>query len=181
MAIDLSEDRKLVAGAQETPVAFSSIFARYYDPIFRYCVLRTGNPTAAEDLAMDVFTEALAALPRYRWEGRPLLAWLFSIARIRAASNARSGSARRRASAEEIVAAGQPQQDNGLDEACIEARRLLGRMDGPTAEALVLRFVVDCSFEQIADLLGIAVSTVKMRVYRAIAKARRVMGVEDEG
>jgi len=181
MAIDLSEDRKLVAAAQESPAAFSFIFARYYDPIFRYCALRTGNPRDAEDLAMDVFTEALAAFARYRWEGPPLLAWLFSIARNRAASNARSGSLRRRASADETAAASQRQQDNGLNEACIEARRLLGRMDGPTAEALVLRFVVECSFEQIADLLGITLSAAKMRVYRAIAKARRVMGVEDEG
>jgi RNA polymerase sigma-70 factor (ECF subfamily) len=181
MAIDLGEDRKLVAAAQESPTAFSFIFARYYDPIFRYCVLRTGNPRDGEDLAMDVFTEALATLPRYRWQGRPLLAWLFSIARNRAASNVRKGSMRRRAGADEAAEVSQRQQDNGLNEASIEARRLLGRIDGPTAEALVLRFVAGCSFEQIADLLGITVAAAKMRVYRAIAKARRVMGVEDEG
>lgn len=181
MPLDLDEDRKLVAAAQESPAAFSFIFARYYDPIFRYCALRTGSLRDAEDLAMDVFTDALGAMPRYRWEGRPLLAWLFSIARNRAASSHRSGWARKRGIADEQAEASQQEQDNGLSEACVEARRLLGRVDGPTAEALVLRFVVDCSFEEVADLLGIKVSAAKMRVYRVLAKARRLMGVEDEG
>lgn len=175
MAIDLPEDHKLIVAAQENPAAFSSIFARYYGPIFRYGVLRTGNPGDAEDLAMEVFTEALAALPRFRWEGRPLLAWLFSIARNRTVSNARKATARRQSDAPDSPSA------NGLHEASAEARWLLGKLDGPTAEALVLRFVVDCSFEEIAAMQGIALSAAKMRVYRAVAKARRAMGVDDEG
>ena len=174
MAIDLREDRKLVSAAQENPAAFSFIFARYYGPIFRYCVLRTGDPRDAEDLAMDVFTEALAALPRFRWEGRPLLAWLFAIARNRRASNARK-TARQPIESAALVT------DNGVHEATVEVRRLLGKLDVPTAEALVLRFVVGCSFEEIAALQGIELSAAKMRVYRAVIKARRAMGADDEG
>jgi RNA polymerase sigma-70 factor, ECF subfamily len=181
MAIDLDEDHKLVTAAQKNPAAFGSIFARYYGPIFRYCALRAGDARDAEDLAMEVFTEALAALPRYRWQARPLLAWLFSIARNRRASNARRGAMRTRTAAREAAEVSPIGSDDELNEACIEARRLLGRMDGSTAEALVLRFVVGCSFEEIAALQGIALSAAKMRVYRAVAKARRVMGVEDEG
>lgn len=175
MAIDLHEDRKLIAAAQDNAAAFSFIFARYYGPIFRYCALRTGNPGDAEDLAMDVFTEALAALPRYRWDGRPLLAWLFAIARNRGVSAARKRAVR------QPVEYDAPANANGAHEACVEARRLLGKLDDATAEALVLRFVVGCSFEEIATLQGIALSAAKMRVYRAVAKARRAMGVDDEG
>ena len=178
MAIDLVEDRKLITAAQQNPAAFSFVFARYYGPIFRYCVLRTGDPRDAEDLAMDVFTEAFAALPRFRWENRPLLAWLFSIARNRALTGARKGAVRRRKSEAEAEPAW---PDNGLNEACIDARRLLGRIDGATAEALVLRFVLDCSFEEIAKIQGGTLSAAKMRVYRAVAKARRAMGCRDEG
>jgi len=176
MAIDLSDDRKLIAAAQANAAAFGFVFARYYGPIFRYAVLRTGDPADAEDLAMDVFTEALAALPRFRWEDRPLLAWLFSIARHRSVSRRRKASGRAPSAALDP-----PATHNGLHEASAEARRLLGKLDGATAEALVLRFVVDCSFEEIAALQGIALSAAKMRVYRAVAKARRVMGVDDEG
>ena len=176
MAIDLREDRKLINAARENPAAFSFVFARYYGPIFRYCILRTGNPGDAEDLAMDVFTEALAALPRFRWEGRPLLAWLFSIARNRNVSHTRKA-----ARAQATAVPEPPVRHNGVDEANIEVRRLLGKLDGATAEALVLRFVVGCSFEEIAALQGIELSAAKMRVYRAIVKARRAMGVDDEG
>jgi RNA polymerase sigma-70 factor (ECF subfamily) len=176
MAIDLHEDRQLITAAQENAAAFSFIFSRYYGAIFRSCILRTGDPGEAEDLAMDVFTEALAALPRYRWDGRPLLAWLFAIARNRNVSNVRKRAVRARVVEDENASA-----RNGLDEACLDARRLLGKLDAPTAEALVLRFVVGCSFDEIAELQGIALSAAKMRVYRAIAKARRLMGVDDEG
>jgi RNA polymerase sigma-70 factor (ECF subfamily) len=139
MAIDLGEDRKLITAAQLNPSAFSFVFARYYGPIFRYCVLRTGDPRDAEDLAMDVFTEAFAALPRFRWENRPLLAWLFSIARNRTVTRTRKSVVRgRRAEADAEPA----WPDNGLNEACIDARRLLGRIGRGSGAALRARLLV---------------------------------------
>lgn len=180
MAIDLAEDRKLIAAAQETSAAFGFVFARYYGAVFRYFALRTGDPRDAEDLAMEVFVEALGALPRYRWQDRPLLAWLFGIARHRGITSARKRAVRERA-ALGASAPGDSRTGNGAGEAWIEARRLLGRLDPPTAEALVLRFAMDCSFEEIATIQGGSVSAAKMRVYRAVARARRAMGVDDEG
>ena len=176
MAIDPHEDAKLVLAAQANPAAFSFIFSRYYGPIFRYCVLRTGDVRDAEDLTMDVFTEALAGLARFRWDGRPLLAWLFSIARNRNVSAIRKRAVRAQAAGDAESGA-----SNGLDEACLDARRLLGKLDAASAEALVLRFVVGCSFDEIALLQGVDLSAAKMRVYRAVAKARRMMGADDEG
>jgi RNA polymerase sigma-70 factor (ECF subfamily) len=180
MPIDLDEDRKLIAAAKESPAAFSFVFARYYGAIFRFFALRVGDPREAEDLAMDVFVEALAALPRYRWQDRPLLAWLFAIARHQGVTRLRKRAVRSRP----IEAPPSPEKgwlDNGAGEACVEARRLLGRLDSPTAEALVLRFAMDWSFEEIAALQGGSVSAAKMRVYRAVARARRAMGGGDEG
>ena len=177
MPIDLAEDRKLIAAARENPAAFSFVFVRYYGSIFRYLALRTGDPREAEDLAMEVFAEAFAALPRYRWQDRPLVAWLFAIARHHRVTNVRKRAARAR---EGEAAPDQTWLDNGAGEACVEARQLLGRLDAPTAEALVLRFALECSFEEIAAVQGGSVSAAKMRVYRAVAKARRAMEVGDE-
>ena len=178
MPIDLAEDRKLIAAAQESPAGFAFVFARYYPAIFRYFAIRTGDPREAEDLAMEVFTEALESLASFRWQGRPILAWLFGIARHRNLANVRKRAAR------ESTAAPPTESswiDNGTGETCIEARRLLGRLDPSTAEALVLRFALDCTFEEIAAVQGGGVSAAKMRVYRAVATARRAMGVDDEG
>jgi len=180
MSIDLAEDRKLIAAAQQSPAAFGFVFARYYGPIFRYFALRSGDPRDAEDLAMEVFAEALAALPRYRWQGRPLLAWLFGIARHCNLTSARKRAVRARTGDAE-AGSDRSWADNGASEACVEARRLLGRLDAATAEALVMRFAMDCSFEEIAAVQGGTISAAKMRVYRAVAKARRAFGVEDEG
>jgi RNA polymerase sigma-70 factor (ECF subfamily) len=179
MPIDLDEDRKLISAAKQNPAAFSFVFVRYYGAIFRFFALRAGDPREAEDLAMDVFVEALAALPRYRWQGRPLLAWLFAIARHRRVTSVRKRAVRARPM-EEPPSTEKGWLDNGAGDACIEARRLLGRLDGPTAEALVLRFAMDCSFEEIAAFQGGSLSAAKMRVYRAVARARRAMGGGDE-
>ena len=43
--------------------AFAPLYARYFDPVYRYCYRRLGHPEAAADAAAQVFTKALAALP----------------------------------------------------------------------------------------------------------------------
>ena len=43
--------------------------------------MRTSNPSVSEDLAATVFLEALKSIESYRYRGKPLLAWLYTIAR----------------------------------------------------------------------------------------------------
>ena len=56
----------LVARAQRDPAAFAPLYEAYFDAVYRYCYHRLGDWSAAEDAASLVFTNALAALPRFR-------------------------------------------------------------------------------------------------------------------
>src|SRR3990172_1067748 len=49
--------------------------------LYRYCYARTGDEAVAAELASQVFLEALQGIDRYVYRGRPLLAWLYRIAR----------------------------------------------------------------------------------------------------
>ena len=44
--------------------AFGQLYERYRDPVFRYCLSRTGAKHEAEDLVADVFIRAMEALDR---------------------------------------------------------------------------------------------------------------------
>lgn len=61
--------------------AWAEIYERNQPKLFRYIYARTGDRTTADDLTATVFVEALKGISSYRPQGRPLLAWLYAIAR----------------------------------------------------------------------------------------------------
>lgn len=73
-----ADDAALVEQAQSDSQAFALLYRRYVDPIYRYCWYRLGSREEAEDAASQVFTQALAALPRCR--PSRFRSWLFTIA-----------------------------------------------------------------------------------------------------
>lgn len=80
----LPNDDALVENARHDPDAFAALYRRYLTPVYRYLLIRLGNPQEAEDITSRVFTEALEGLinQRYRENGK-FAAWLFTIARRR--------------------------------------------------------------------------------------------------
>jgi RNA polymerase sigma-70 factor (ECF subfamily) len=75
---ETTPDAELVTLAQHDPRAFALLYARYLDPIHRYCYRRLGSREAAEDATSLVFAKALSALPRYH--DTSFRSWLFTIA-----------------------------------------------------------------------------------------------------
>src|SRR3954465_6601034 len=66
------------------PTATEEIVARFRPAVLRSCRSRLGRLAgayhAADDVAQEVFVAMLAALPRYRDEGKPFAAFVFGIA-----------------------------------------------------------------------------------------------------
>lgn len=60
--------------------AWALLYDEHQPRIWRYCYARTGSRDAADDLAAQVFAEALQSIHRYRYRGKPILAWLYRIA-----------------------------------------------------------------------------------------------------
>jgi DNA-directed RNA polymerase specialized sigma24 family protein len=82
------EEISLVVKAQRDPSQFTAIYQRYLNPIYSYLLAQVQDVREAEDLTAQVFLQALEDLPRYR-PIRPFSAWLYSIARHRAADHFR--------------------------------------------------------------------------------------------
>jgi len=60
--------------------AFAELYDRYLDRVYRYVFHRTGSRTDAEYLTEQTFLQAWAAIERFRWQGKPFLAWLYTVA-----------------------------------------------------------------------------------------------------
>src|SRR5207253_10440164 len=83
-------DAALVKAAQAGDAsAFGQLYERYRDPVYRYCLTRTGAKHEAEDLVADVFLRAMEALDRYEDRGLPFVAFLFRVARNAAIDKSR--------------------------------------------------------------------------------------------
>lgn len=66
--------------AARDPKSFGELYDRFVDRVYRYLYFRTGSHAEAEDLTEHVFLKAWEAIGRYRWQGRPFLAWLYRLA-----------------------------------------------------------------------------------------------------
>ena len=71
----------MVQAAQRDPQCFDELYRTYFQTIYNYFWYRVGHDRAvAEDLTQDTFVRAYQALPRYRDQGKPYVAYLLTIA-----------------------------------------------------------------------------------------------------
>src|SRR5919108_4257610 len=61
--------------------AWETLFERHFDRVFRYALGRLLSREAAEDVAAATFDRAFSTIETYSYRGRPVLAWLYGIAR----------------------------------------------------------------------------------------------------
>jgi RNA polymerase sigma-70 factor, ECF subfamily len=167
------DDARLVVLAKGDPRAFAPLYARYFDPVYRYCYRRLGHPEAAADATAQVFAKALAALPGYRDDAPSFRSWLFAIAHNAVVDDLR---ARRPAApidaAAEVAARGPSPEEAVLrDEAGRTVRTLLASLPEDQRQILELR-LAGLTGPEIATALGRSLGAVKVAQVRAFARLR---------
>jgi RNA polymerase sigma-70 factor (ECF subfamily) len=144
---------------------FDSLFRSHYPEIVRYLTVRLGSRARADELAADVFVEALHRVPLLRFRGRPVLAWLYRVAANMAADELKR-SARERPLTEAEPAA------DGTDEAELVAERealakALGDLPAEYQLVVHLRLVEGYPFSEVARMTGRSVGACQMQLLRA--------------
>lgn len=61
--------------------AWARLYGDHYQPLYRYVFARSSDAGLSEDLAANVFVEALKGIDRFQHRGKPIAAWLYRIAR----------------------------------------------------------------------------------------------------
>lgn len=152
------------------------LFERYHVPLFEFLSRVTGDRQAAEDLVQDIFVRILKYRGTFRDDGR-FDTWLYRIAR-----NARADYFRTRTAPDPLAdeALEHPEPSAGpvrLLEAARDRQRLkraLMMLRQDKRELIVLARFQGMKHERIADLLGVDVGTVKVRIHRALRELRQI-------
>jgi RNA polymerase sigma-70 factor (ECF subfamily) len=151
------------------------LFREHYAEIVRYLAARLGSREEAADLASDVFVEAVRGVPRLRWHGKPVLAWLYRVAANMAADRMRQ-RAREVAMAEPPSLAVMPVDTLPDRDALARAMRSLPH---DQALALHLRLVEGYAFGEVGRLMNRSPAACQMLVLRAGRSLRELL--EREG
>ncbi len=179
----------LVGAAVDGDRAAVDSVLRWIRPlVLRYCRARVGSQektfASADDVAQEVCLAVFAALPSYRDQGRPFLAFVYGIAAHKVADAHRS-SARNRAEPVPEIPDSPDLDDAGPEQRAMQGE-LAGRMDklldmlpDKQREILVLRVVVGLSAEETAEAVGSTPGAVRVAQHRALGKLRNVLQSEE--
>lgn len=175
--MSLRSDAELVhAAAQGDVDAFGELSRRYRDRYARFAVRMIGSRDEAEDVLQSAFIRAYRALDRCRDASR-FGAWLYQIV----ANECRTYIVRRgrrdarlvrdEASLRAIVDRSSSDRQETLE----DVEYALQQIDADQREAFVMKYVEELSYDEMAEITGVSVSALKMRVKRACARLRELL------
>ena len=163
-------------------LAFGELYDRFIERVYRYLYFRTGNHPEAEDLTEQVFLKAWEAIGRYRWQGRPFLAWLY-----RLAHNAYIDHVRSQRPTTSLTSDQRPIEVPSPAAAVELARALdadvladaLNQLTIEQQQVIVMKFIEGLDNEQIAQTMHKREGAIRALQMRALISLRRVL--ENQG
>lgn len=166
------------AGDEE---AFTRLFERHCGPVKYYLRRMLGSVETAEDVSQGVWLNVLRGIRGLKRLGA-FRTWLYTIARREALSQLeREG---RVTAADDETDPETLPDDAGDEFSADDAEAVHAALDKLSAvhrEALVLRYIEDMSYEEIAAVTGCGLGTVRSRIHYAKGALRRLMEEADDG
>lgn len=181
-------DHDLVAKAlQGNQKAFKQLIERCHSTA--YAVVRgvLGDSDDVEDVLQNVYIKVYRGLPGFRGDSK-LSTWIYQIARNEAINAARKRRPEVKPMEDmELRSAGgdDPEAAYGKQELGERVEQAMAKLDDNYRMALELRYMGERSYDEIAELMGLPVGTVKTYIYRGKAQLKKIMekrsGVSVEG
>ena len=176
--VELDEDdQSLAARAKSDREAFGLLYDRYLDRVYSYCRRRLPAREEAEDATGQIFTQALAAMPRYRVDNPSFAAWLFTIAHNVVIDIGRAGTRRAKSPwRPNSGGADDPEESVVAAEAAAELRAMPANLPPDQAEVVQLR-LSGLNDKEIAIILGRSHGAIRIAQHRALKRLRVLFGV----
>jgi RNA polymerase sigma-70 factor (ECF subfamily) len=182
--VDRESDEHLVRRFTEggDRAAFAALVRRHESRVYNVCLRVLGDPEDARDAAQDAFVSALRKLGQFRGDAA-FTTWLHRIAVNACYDMLRKRQRQpllRMVNDDGLVSDAGPPTPDHADEIAgtADAAAALTRVPEEFRIALVLADVQDMPYEQIADMLGVPIGTVKSRVHRGRVALAREIGVD---
>lgn len=178
-APDLSAttDRDLVANAVlGGDGSFEELVKRYQRPIAAYVYRMVGDYESALDLTQEIFIKVYSSLRRYRPEFK-FSTWIYKIAHNSAVDHLRRNATREQSLIngpegdhfELPIESGRPspEQESERKERRVEIEAVVKTLPANYRELIILRHSQDLTYEEIVEVTGLPLGTVKNRLFRA--------------
>jgi RNA polymerase sigma-70 factor (ECF subfamily) len=164
--------RAALAGSER---AVEELFSRHWEDAYRTAYLITHDRAAAEDIAQEAFLAALRALPRFD-RRRPLRPWLHRIVVNRAIDWSRARKLRHEVDAGALPEPAAPADPgpSGLG----ELGAALAKLTPEHRAVVVMRYLLEFTPGEIAELLELPRGTVNSRLRRGLDALGAVLGEE---
>jgi RNA polymerase sigma-70 factor (ECF subfamily) len=141
--------------------AFGELYMRYFDRVYGYFCVVVHDTHTAEDLAQEVFTKVLKALPRYEHRsGKLFRAWLFIIVRNEAVNEVQRRGRGQVTDPTELDSLREEIEPDGAQlpgfdwMADRELNMFVERLPLAQRQVLVMRHMIGFSYPEIASILG---------------------------
>jgi len=174
------DDLRLVEALREgSDSAYEELLHRFQQPVYALAFRLLNDRSDASDVVQEVFLKVFRNVGSFRGQSS-LKTWMYRIT-VNEAHNARrwffrhrqreldldTGSPDSKDWRESIPDNGRSPYDETLDsERHVMIEAALDRINPSFRDAVVLRDVMDLSYEDIADVLGVSLGTVKSRILR---------------
>lgn len=179
-------DAELVLHCQRTSASslegeYRRLYDRYKDRIYNVCFRIAGNPSDALDASQETFGILFRRIRGFRFESR-FSSWVYRIAVNASIDVRRRARSRRVASLEAMHEAGSggnnkyeladrmiemPSASASRHELEAAVQRAISRLSPKLRAIVVLRYIENLSYEEVAETLRISLGTVKSRLARA--------------
>jgi RNA polymerase sigma-70 factor (ECF subfamily) len=175
------DEAQLVRRAKQgDQAAFAEFYTRHHDAVYTYLYYRTNDVQVAEDLTGEVFLRLVAKMDKFTYRGRPILAWLYTIARNLLIDHQRKQAQFGTLELENQWETSDPSPpevaERGLTRECLI--RSLKHLTEDQQRVIVHKLIEGRSNAEVADLLGKTEGAIKSLQHRALASLRRAVKKE---
>ncbi len=160
--------------------AFVEAYERYYTRVFAYVYSRIGNVEAAKDLTGEVFEKAYVKGHSVR-ESAAYATWLFMIAKnvvighYRRHKRELNGMNRIKESLWLAQGPRNPEDDALRNDAVSKLMTRLRELSRRDQELLALKFEGELSYAEISRVLRLSEVNVRVSIFRALKRLRKLM------
>jgi len=165
--------------------SWETIVRQYHLRIYNLAYRFTGRFDLAEDLTQEIFLKVYRTLGSYRPESGALVTWIIRVGRNHIIDHYRKTKTERTRT-DSLESEYEKVEENpsrhlspqqALEQRDVSERihRVLLRISEDLREAVILRDLEEFSYEEISEMLGVPVGTVKSRINRGRAELARLM------
>jgi RNA polymerase sigma-70 factor (ECF subfamily) len=163
--------------------AFGELYDMHVVRVYRHIYYLVNSVSEAEDLTAQTFLQAWEAVDRYEDRGVPFVSWLLRIAHNLAISHLRS---RREGNQlheglmdQDSLRNPEKVTERQADEERV--RQAILQLGHEQRQVIILRFVEDLEYPEVAEIVGKSVAAVRVIQHRALCALRKLMKAEGVG